>query len=80
MSNSSGKLKFKYDKEKDILFGTMEDTGSCDKIEPQPGTIILFDSDSLEIVGVTIHDFKKKKEAGKLDSIPYFKTISIPAV
>lgn len=78
MKKIYGKIYFDYDKSADVLYATIDDPRPCATMEPESGVVICYDPHINQIVGFTIVDYVKRRNAGKLDSVPYFEDISLP--
>jgi uncharacterized protein YuzE len=78
MEKIKGNTIFKYDHDADVLYCSINKPRPAKSIENGNGVIIRVDPFIDKIVGFTVIDYKKRKTSGKLKTIPYFETESLP--
>jgi hypothetical protein len=78
MKSNNCNINYHYDKKSDVLYAIIGEPRSTKSREEGNGISIRIDINTQEIVGFIIIDYMKRIERNLLNSIPYFKNVSLP--
>ena len=74
----SKNLKYRYDRDSDVLYAFIDKPTPATSIEKDNGTLIRVDPKTGKVVGFTIIDYMYRIKTGLLKSVPEFKDVELP--